>query len=208
MAQLGRPVPTHLRYELRLEVTPRDMRVADEYLFLFTSDSTRPAPGSFPQGRSVSGTTLKQPNWQSVIHREGRGAHPVHAGDNNSATTSRRCGCLPGNWRSARCHRTRHYSPPPCGSRRCYGAGWCSSTPTGRRCAARRRPATTDKAHHIRREPAVARPRPEEIGPGPVHIVGGSRPHRAASGQGKWSRESARKIITRTSLSGISAVTG
>lgn len=72
MAQLGRPVPTHLRYELRLEVTPRDMRVADEYLFLFTSGGTRPAQGSFPQGRSVSGTTLKQPDWQSVIHREGR----------------------------------------------------------------------------------------------------------------------------------------
>ena len=71
MARLGRPVPTHLRYELRLEVTPRDMRVADEYLFLFTASGPRPAPGSFPQGRSVSGTTLKQSDWQSVIHREG-----------------------------------------------------------------------------------------------------------------------------------------
>ncbi len=72
MARLGRPVPTHLRYELRLEVTPHDMRVADEYLFLFTASGTRPAPGSFPQGRSVSGTSLKHSDWQSVIHREGR----------------------------------------------------------------------------------------------------------------------------------------
>jgi hypothetical protein len=72
MAPLGGPVPTHLRYELRLEVTPRDMRVTDEYLFLFTSSGTRPAPGSFPQGRSVSGTSLRHSDWQSVIHREGR----------------------------------------------------------------------------------------------------------------------------------------
>jgi hypothetical protein len=72
MARLGRPVPTHLRYELRLEVTPREMRVADEYLFLFTSSGTRPVPGAFPQGRSVSGTSLKHSDWQSVIHREGR----------------------------------------------------------------------------------------------------------------------------------------
>ena len=56
MARLGRPVPTHLRYELRLEVTPRDMRVADEYLFLFTAGGNPPTAGAFPQGRSVSGT--------------------------------------------------------------------------------------------------------------------------------------------------------
>lgn len=72
MARLGRPVPTHLRYELRLEVTTRDMRVADEYLFLFAADGIRPVPGRFPQGRSASGATLEHSDWQSVIHREGR----------------------------------------------------------------------------------------------------------------------------------------
>jgi predicted ATPase len=72
MARLGRPVPTHLRYELRLEVTSRDMRVADEYLFLFTASGTSPTAGAFPQGRSVAGTDLREPDWQSVIHREGR----------------------------------------------------------------------------------------------------------------------------------------
>lgn len=72
MARLGHSVPTHLRYELRLEVTPRDMRVVDEYLFLFAEDGTHPEAGEFAQGRSVSGTTLAHSDWQSVIHREGR----------------------------------------------------------------------------------------------------------------------------------------
>lgn len=72
MARLGRSVPTHLRYELRLEVTTRDMRVADEYLFLFAASGIRPVPGEFPQGRSASGISLEHSDWQSVIHREGR----------------------------------------------------------------------------------------------------------------------------------------
>jgi hypothetical protein len=71
MARLGRPVPTHLRYELQLEVGPRDLRVADEYLFLFSETGTLPAVGAFPQGRSVTGTELAHEDWQSVIHREG-----------------------------------------------------------------------------------------------------------------------------------------
>lgn len=71
MARLGRPVPTHLRYELQLEVTPRDLRIADEYLFLFAETGTVPALGPFPQGRSVTGTSLAHDDWQSVIHREG-----------------------------------------------------------------------------------------------------------------------------------------
>lgn len=74
MARLGRPVPTHLRYELRLEVTPRDLRIADEYLFLFSAAGPRPQAGSFPQGRSVSDTNLIHVDWQSVIHREGGAA--------------------------------------------------------------------------------------------------------------------------------------
>ena len=44
-ARLGRPVPTHLRYELRLEITPRDMQVADEYLFLFAASGD---PSAYP----------------------------------------------------------------------------------------------------------------------------------------------------------------
>lgn len=71
MVQLGRPVPTNLRYELRLEVTPRTLRVADEYLFLFSDAGPFPAPGSFPQGRPVTGTELAYEDWQAVIHREG-----------------------------------------------------------------------------------------------------------------------------------------
>jgi hypothetical protein len=71
MARLGRPVPTHLRYELRLEVSPRDLRIADEYLFLFSEAGPLPEAGTFPLGRAVTGTTLTHEDWQSVIHREG-----------------------------------------------------------------------------------------------------------------------------------------
>ncbi|MGH3282410.1 MAG: methylation-associated defense system AAA family ATPase MAD3 [Trebonia sp.] len=71
MARLGRPVPTHLRYELQLEVTPRTLRVADEYLFLFSGAGTLPVPSSFPQGRPVTGAELAHEDWQAVIHREG-----------------------------------------------------------------------------------------------------------------------------------------
>jgi predicted ATPase len=70
-ARIGGPVPTHLRYEIRLEVTSRDMRVADEYLFLFPAGGSRPEAGLFPQGRSVAGTDLAHGDWQMVIHREG-----------------------------------------------------------------------------------------------------------------------------------------
>ncbi|GGO04493.1 hypothetical protein GCM10010116_08860 [Microbispora rosea subsp. aerata] len=68
----NRSVPTHLRYELRLEVAPRELAVADEYLFLFADTETPPEAGRFPQGRTVSGTALEQPDWQPVILREGR----------------------------------------------------------------------------------------------------------------------------------------
>ncbi|MGP4097181.1 methylation-associated defense system AAA family ATPase MAD3 [Nonomuraea sp. KM90] len=67
-----RRIPTHLRYELRLEVGPRSLDVADEYLFLFSDAGIRPEPGKFPQGRTVSGTELDPSVWQPVILREGR----------------------------------------------------------------------------------------------------------------------------------------
>ncbi|MGH3495228.1 MAG: AAA family ATPase, partial [Sciscionella sp.] len=71
MAHLGGPVPTHVRYELRLEIASHSMRVADEYLFLFNEADARPEPEVFPQGRSVVGTALRDERWRSVIHREG-----------------------------------------------------------------------------------------------------------------------------------------
>jgi hypothetical protein len=79
MAPLGY-LHTHLRYELRLKVTERDLRIADEYLFLFSQAGNQPALGSFSQGRLVASTLpndrwvrtidLAHNDWQSVIHRE------------------------------------------------------------------------------------------------------------------------------------------
>jgi hypothetical protein len=86
MARLGQPVPTHLRYELRLEVTPRDLRIVDEYLFLFSEAGTLPEGGTFPLGRSVTGTSLAHPDWQSVIHREG-GAPTQFTPESNTRLT-------------------------------------------------------------------------------------------------------------------------
>lgn len=70
-ARVGGTVPTHLRYELRLVITAREIGIADEYLFLFAEDGDRPATGTFPQGRSVVGLELQHDGWQSVIHRPG-----------------------------------------------------------------------------------------------------------------------------------------
>ncbi|MEU0519106.1 AAA family ATPase [Streptosporangium sp. NPDC006007] len=71
-AELTQRIPTHLRYELRLEVGPRTLNVADEYLFLYSDQGARPRAGEFPQGMTVSGTTLRHAEWQPVILREGR----------------------------------------------------------------------------------------------------------------------------------------
>lgn len=74
-SRLGRQVPTHLRYELQIEITTRTMRIADEYLFLFTESGDKPEPGVFPQGRaeakSETGVTLGHDEWQPVLYREG-----------------------------------------------------------------------------------------------------------------------------------------
>lgn len=70
-ARLGCTVPTHLRYEVRIEATPRSIRVADEYLFLFPESGNLPEPGKFPQGRRETPGALRHDDWQSVIHREG-----------------------------------------------------------------------------------------------------------------------------------------
>ncbi|REE95760.1 methylation-associated defense system AAA family ATPase MAD3 [Thermomonospora umbrina] len=76
MARLGRPVPTHLRYEVRLDVTRRTLQVADESMYLFTENGDRPEPGFFFQAalekRSVS-EVLESTGWQLVISRERNG---------------------------------------------------------------------------------------------------------------------------------------
>jgi predicted ATPase len=76
-----RRLPTLLRYELRLEIGRRMLNVADEYLFLYSSEETlsgpgpQPEPGVFPQGVPVAWTgnnpALRYPDWQPVIVREG-----------------------------------------------------------------------------------------------------------------------------------------
>jgi len=90
-ASLSRPLPTHLRYELLLEVNPYELSVAEEYLFLFpgpggsrTDNAITLAAGEpsdnaanrelIPLGRPVDiDRVLQSPDWQSVISRQGRG---------------------------------------------------------------------------------------------------------------------------------------
>jgi hypothetical protein len=77
----SRRVPTHLRYELRLEVTPRSLSVSNEYLFLFSEEGNQPrndvdAEGyAFPQWIPSDQTDRRrQADWQSVLIREGNSA--------------------------------------------------------------------------------------------------------------------------------------
>ncbi len=71
------PVPTHLRYELRLEIGQRTLGVSDEYLFLFSEEGSRPRSDvdaedyTFPQGIPRTADTLSQADWQAVMIREG-----------------------------------------------------------------------------------------------------------------------------------------
>lgn len=74
MARIGRPVPTHLRYELRVEITTHRTRVADEYLFLFPEGDDRPRAGAFPQGRSAAETNLANERWQALADRTAQAA--------------------------------------------------------------------------------------------------------------------------------------
>jgi Fe-S cluster assembly ATPase SufC len=75
-AMPNQSAPTHLRYELRLSVTPRVLEIRDEYLFLFNEEGNRPKGDTtdkdykFPQG-TASGNDLENPDWQPVIIREG-----------------------------------------------------------------------------------------------------------------------------------------
>jgi len=67
---LPQQAPSHLRYELRLQVEPRSLEVANEYLFLFSEEGARPVAGRFPQGAPVRGQVLVEADWQPVILRE------------------------------------------------------------------------------------------------------------------------------------------
>src|SRR5215470_8251623 len=64
-----RPPPTHLRYEVRLELFNRAPGVAEEYLFLFPSEAP-PAAGVPLQGRYAGGRQGAGAKWQPVIQRQ------------------------------------------------------------------------------------------------------------------------------------------
>lgn len=64
-----RPAPTHLRYEVRLQVFNRTLEVAEEYLFLFAADDRPPVPGMPLQGSAAGGRSLPGRNWWPVITR-------------------------------------------------------------------------------------------------------------------------------------------
>jgi predicted ATPase len=63
-----RPPPTHLRYELRLEMFSYGLRVAAEHLFLF-ADGWPPAPGTPMQGEFAGGSRDPGRRWRPVIKR-------------------------------------------------------------------------------------------------------------------------------------------
>ncbi|SCL38812.1 Predicted ATPase [Micromonospora pallida] len=88
LARLDRPTPTHLRYELGLEVSRYGIEVAEEHLFLFAADGNRPVPGEMGQGRPGRDHDgeLRHPDWQSVITREGRGTTRLTAETTASET--------------------------------------------------------------------------------------------------------------------------
>jgi hypothetical protein len=63
-------IPTHLRYEVRLDLFNDELEVAEEYLFLFTEAGRLPEPGVPLQGApSGQGRSLRSKDWQSVIRR-------------------------------------------------------------------------------------------------------------------------------------------
>jgi predicted ATPase len=68
-------IPTHLRYEVRLDLFNDELEVAEEYLFLFPETGRLPEPGVPLQGGPTgSGRMLRSKDWQSVIRRRPGGA--------------------------------------------------------------------------------------------------------------------------------------
>lgn len=68
-ATARRPPPTHVRYEVRLEVFNRGLEVAEEYLFLFAEDDSPPEPGIPVQGSMAGGRKVPGSKWWPVITR-------------------------------------------------------------------------------------------------------------------------------------------
>lgn len=79
-----RQSPTHLRYELRLEVFNRRLQVAEEYLFLFASDDGPPLPGVPLQGSAAGGPRVPGSRWWPIITRRDGGSRTELAGETTS----------------------------------------------------------------------------------------------------------------------------
>lgn len=70
VASVAERSPTHLRYELRLEIFNHEVQVAEEYLYLFPDTGRRPEAGVPLQGTPKGQKrTLPHRDWQSVIDR-------------------------------------------------------------------------------------------------------------------------------------------
>ncbi|SDL79332.1 Predicted ATPase [Glycomyces sambucus] len=65
-------IPSHLRYELGLELFDRELQVSQEYLFLFSAGARRPEAGVPFQGEPRSGGkySLAARTWESVLSRK------------------------------------------------------------------------------------------------------------------------------------------
>lgn len=76
VAVSGRRLPTHLRYELRLTVTPRELSVSDEYLFLLNEEDSRSPDEAaeryekLPSWLSWAEGKPRYPAWQPVMVRQ------------------------------------------------------------------------------------------------------------------------------------------
>jgi hypothetical protein len=67
-ARMGR-TPTHLRYELRLDLFNDELGVAEEYLFLFPETGRLPESGVPLQGAPGGSGRMHSKDWQAVIRR-------------------------------------------------------------------------------------------------------------------------------------------
>lgn len=76
-----RPLPTHLRYEVRLAVFNRGLQVAEEHLFLYASDDGAPQAGFPMQGREVGASRGPGRKWWPVIGRREGGARTELSGE-------------------------------------------------------------------------------------------------------------------------------
>lgn len=79
-----RPPPTHVRYELRLEVSHRRLLVAEEYLFLFAADNGAPAAGVSLWGSTAGGPEKPGSTWWPIIIRSGSGSRTELVGETTS----------------------------------------------------------------------------------------------------------------------------